>query len=391
MCGQANVLSNEMVAGFLIALPWIALSWYSKTYAQSVPLDLTGTVNSVNRVRSDGIVEKAGILTAAAMLLIGCTQLAFVHGGNSSTTARPALNAKSAGMAFVRICAIGLPVYAALKVGGFLVAFVLLLSLASGMPTIVEKTGLSTVTQERFGQKKLTVSLLAAAIGFGFLGLNTASDQHPFLGYVALSISVFILRPPFFGLGQPGAASVGLGFTSIEIPSVASGDGVVSIISGIFLTFITVIFARELSFTALDLIYLLAIAGALAATLAYLHPTSIRSPGKFGLAFGAGAAALLCSPPLRDGVFIAYVGRSILAAISFVTARFDDRHLRLTAGSQHHHHHHHHIPSGASRVTKLILHYSEPYPLLYSILQQSDSRRIFYFMTYVPMSTDGLC
>ena len=380
---HANMLSNEFVAGILMALPWIALSWYTKNHAQSTPLDSSDAERSEIRVRLDGIVERTGIVTAAAMVLIGCAQMVFLHGSSPSTFAWPKLNVESASMVFLHLCAIGLPTYAAFKVGGFLVAFLLLLALASGMPTIVQKSSLSKATQERLSQKKSTVTLIATAIGLGFFGINTPSDAHPFLGYVALFTSVFILRPPFSGLGQPGAVSAGLGLTSTEMPSVGPGDGVLNIISGIFLTFITLAFSRNFAFTALDFIYLLVVAGLLATTLLYLHPTSIRSPRKFGLATGAAAAALLCAPPARDGVFIAYVGRSILAGLSFVAARFDDRHLRLTA-----HSHHHHARSDTSRMTKLILHYSEPYPLLYSILQESDSRRIFYFMRFVSHAID---
>ncbi|RJE26732.1 zinc transporter [Aspergillus sclerotialis] len=368
--------NNETVAGFLMTLPWIALSWYANTHAQSTPLDSTDSARTEISVRFDGILERTGIVTAGAMVLIGCAQTVFLHGGDPSTFAWPKLNAKSARMIFLQICAIGLPVYAAFKVGGFLVAFILLLALASGMPTIVQKASPIKASQDRLGQKKFTITLIATAIGLGFLGINTPSDRRPFLGYVALFISVFLLRPPFFGLGQPGAISVGLGLTSTEIPSAGPGDGVLNIISGIFLTFITLIFSKDFSFTALDFIYLSIVAGLIAAPLLYLRPTSMRSPRKFGLAIGAAAAALLCAPPSRDGVFIAYVGRSILAGMSFVTARFDDRHLRLTTNS-----HHHHVHSDASRITKLIIHYSEPYPLLYSILQESDSRRIFYFMS----------
>lgn len=384
MWGLANTLSNETVAGFLMALPWIALSWYAKTHAQSTPLESADSAGAEMSMRLGGIVERTGIVTAAAMVLIGCAQTVFLHGGDPSTFAWPKLNAQSASMVFLQLYAIGLPVYAAFKVGGFLVAFVLLLALASGMPTIVQKPSPSKASQARLGEKKLTMTLIATAIGLGFLGINTPSDRRPFLGYVALFISVFILRPPFFGLGQPGAVSVGLGLTSTEMPSVGPGDGVLSVISGIFLTFMTLIFSKDFSFTALDFIYLLIVAGLFTAPLLCLRPTSIRSPRKFGLAIGAAAAALLCAPPSRDGVVIAYVGRSILAGISFVTARVDDRHLRLTANS------HHHVHSDASRMTKLIIHYSEPYPLLYSILQESDSRRIFYFMRYVSHIIDWL-
>lgn len=379
-----------------MALPWIALSWYSKSFTHSISLDPADTVNSPEIVSLGGAARKACPLTAATMLMIGCCQMIQLRQRAGSTTNITFSNptVKDASAAFVRACAVGLPVYAALKVGGFLVAFVLLLAFASGLPTLIENTALSKAAQERFGQKKLTIALLVAVVSLGFLGINTPWDEAPFMGYVALLVSVFIVRPPF--VGQFGSASAGLGFTAPEesasslgqkpsgsgLPPADSNGAILSIISGVLLAFVSFVFSGPFSFAALEVVFPPVISALLAASFVYLHPTSIRSPRKFGLVLGTGAAAVLCSPPPRDGVFIAYVARCMLAGISFAVARFDDRHLRLTAHS-HTHHHHSHSPAGTSKLTKLVLHYSEPYPLLYSILQESDSRRIFYFMRCV--------
>lgn len=380
-----------------MALPWIALSWYSKGFAQFSPPESSDTVEPVETpaVRLDGISQRTCALAGATMFLIGCGQIMHLRLLNEGANiVLPDLTAKSSSAAFTQVCAIGLPVYAALKLGGFLVAFVLLLASASGLPTAVETSGLSNAARERLGQKKLTVSIVMSAMVLGFLGLNTPWDQKPLMGYVALLASVFLVRPPFFD--QLGSASGVRGFTSTEIPSVGSmnqkpsksvsqsvnsGHAMLSVLSGLLLGFATFVLSRHLSFSALEVACILVISSALAASFLSLNPASIRSPRKFGLALGAGAAAMLCAPPPRDGVFIAYVARGILASVSFVTARFDDRHLRLTAHS--HNHHHSHTAASSSKMTKLVLHYSEPYPLLYSILQESDSRRIFYFMRCV--------
>lgn len=391
-----------MTAGFVMALPWIALSWYSKSFAHVTRPDSTSTGDPVGTPGAflDGVAHRASTLSAATMLMIGCGQIIQLrqHNGGTLDITLPEATARSFSTVFVRICAIGMPVYASLKVGGFLVALVLLLASASGLPAVVENNGPGSPVQARFGQKKLTISIAVTVMVLGLLGLNTPWDQHPFLGYVALFISVFTVRPPL--LGQFGSASADLGLTSTEIPSIGSrdkkpsaslsvnsGDAVLSVISGALLAFASFFFPRTHSFGALELIFLLAVPSAFAASSVYLHPTCIRSPRKFGLAVGTGVSAVLCAPPPRDGVFIAYVARGILASVSFLAARFDDRHLRLTAHS--HSHHHSHSATGSSRMTKLVLHYSEPYPLLYSILQESDSRRIFYFMRCVTIVRQG--
>jgi zinc transporter 5/7 len=111
-------------------------------------------------------------------------------------------------------------------------------------------------------------------------------------------------------------------------------------------------------------------------------PSSLRSPKKTGLAICAGTAALLCSPHAQDDLLMVYAARGILATASFFASQRDDMHLHLDAHAHNHthSHSHSHTTSESSRVSKWLLHKSEPYPLLYSILKEKDSRSIFYFM-----------
>ena len=335
-----------------MALPWIALSWYS-AYARSPDGATSAGV-------LPGITARACIVTAATMLMIGGCQIMQLRQNGKAPDTLPEVTLQNAATSFIRACAVGLPIYAALKVGGFLVAFVILLASAAGAPAVVDSGA------ERFGQRKLTITVLGAAIVLGYFGFNTAYQQ-PLLGYVGLLVTAFVVRPSFAGPGEASASGI------------VGTDASLNIITGILVLFPAIFLSESLGLSGFDLISLLAIASILAAPLVYLDLSSIRSPGKFGLAVGTAASALFSAPPPPDGMFIAYIARSILAGLSFLTARFEDRHLRLNAHTDAHTHHAH---TGSSRVTKIVLKYSEPYPLLHSILQASDSRRIFYFMRY---------
>lgn len=386
-----NSCSNEFLTGFLIALPWIALSWFSTQYAQSTTLE--SPVDDVDEITAsaylEGIGSKACALTAGILVLLGCGEAAR-KGHELSIAALPKLSGSIASSAFIRACSIGLPVYAGLGIGGFLVAFALSLAFASGIPTVA-----SNSVQERFGQKKLTVGLLAIVVLFNLFGTGSSLDEQPFMGYVALLVAVFVIRPPF-AADLPGSTSEitpdplsPRKSSEAGLPSNTPSDtALVNLLSGVLLALATVIVSGIPSPGGIDLIYFGLTTGAFAVSFLYLSSSGTRSPQKLGHAVGAGATSLFCSPYFQNDLFTVYVSRCVIAAVSVLAARFDDRHLRLEAHSHNHtHHHHHHGHSHShkepSRVTKMILHFCEPYPLLYSILKERDSRRIFYFMTYV--------
>ena len=385
--------SNEVMAGLLISLPWIALSWFSTGFTRLETSLVDDDVDATIDGSLEGKAGKACALTACAIILLGCGQI-FRQGQQKSSPGAlegvfSKFNATTASTAFTRLCSIGLPIYAGLKIGGFLVAFALSLALAAGLPTA------QTKARDQFAQKKCSLALLATVILVGYFGGNSALDQTPFMGYVVLLVGVFVIRPPFT-VDHPGSTpEIGLGLSVgrdsllLDKLSAASSpeDAIVNVLSGLALALVTVILSGFPSPSLADLLSFGATAASLAVSLLYSSTSALRSPQKFGHAAGMGAAALLCSPELYDDLFVPYIMRSALAAASFLAARLDDRHLRIGAHSHGHHHHHHHSHSHShghpSKVTKMILHACEDYPLLHSILKESDSRRIFYFMTYV--------
>ncbi|KAL4808076.1 cation efflux family-domain-containing protein [Aspergillus unguis] len=377
---------NEIVAGLLVATPWIALSWFYARYAQWTrpELDSTSSIGTLEQIT----VRTIG-LTAATLLMYGGYNLVRANqsSGGGFDMKIPKLDTATVTTALSQSVSLALPIYAALKVGGFLVAFALAIAVGSGVPAYV-RGHISSNGQGRPSLKKVTVALILVVTLVNFLGMNDIWASTPFLGYLALLASVFLVRPPFTTTpGSNSASGTGLGISmpggsdgpaqTASKPDAPSRDPVIAVLSGLALGFLAIICTKNLSLGAADIVYSLAVAGFLTASLTHLDLSDIYSPGKLGVAVATGSAALFCSPPVRDDVYIVYIIRISLVVASFFATRFDDKRSQ----SDGHAHHHHTHSAEASRASKLILHYSEPYPLLHSILKERDSRRIFYFMS----------
>ncbi|KAL4926411.1 metal cation transporter MSC2 [Aspergillus undulatus] len=357
---------DEVAAGLMVALPWIALSWLYEHYAQwTLPEpESSSSVGNLNRLLSRTLG-----LTAATLVLYGGYDMARTNqrGGVDSTIKLPSLDPSTAVTALKQICSIALPIYATLKVGGFLVAFAVAAAVGSGSPTLLR--GPASSEKGRQTLKKLTAALIVTALILSYFGMNAPWDDAPLLGYIALFATVFLIRPPFPAIDSAQA---------LAKPEMSPRDPAIAALSGFVLGILAFITAGSFSFGVSDIVYLLAVAGSLATCFTYLDVSVMNSPRKFGVAVATGSATLFCSPPVRDGVYIVYIIRFLLAAASFFAARFDDK---RSGSDDNGHHHHHHSTAESSKATKTILRYSEPYPLLYSILKERDSRRIFYFMT----------
>ncbi|KAL4735629.1 cation efflux family-domain-containing protein [Aspergillus similis] len=256
-------------------------------------------------------------------------------------------------------------------------------------PEIVRGQTSASNGRGRQSFKRLSAAFIPIVLALSFFGMNAVWDNAPFMGYMALLASVFLIRPPFPAiLGSAHASDSGLGIsmpdhpndslTTLELDN-SSQDPMIAALTGAVLGFLTFIITGDFSFAASDIVQILAAAGSLATCLTYLDISSIYSPRKIGVAVATGSAALFCSPPVRDNVHIVYFIRALLAIASFFAARLDDK--RSVPEEHAHHHHYVHATSKPSRATKIILRYTESYPLLYSILKERDSRRIFYFMS----------
>ncbi|OQD79769.1 hypothetical protein PENANT_c044G08965 [Penicillium antarcticum] len=384
---------HEILNGALIVLPWIVLSWYNRKIAQapgSVPTDTAKAAIPIVSVGQVG--QKTCILTAFTLVLFGCGQLLRINLQKTgplgaSSIKFPAVNAKTAQASLSQIFSVALPIFAALKIGGFLVAFALLLVSASGVPTVINS---NPRAQERYSKKKMSLALLSLVTVSSFLGLNYPWDSSPFFGYVALLASIFILAPPFPYLRQdgpipePGLVALHGKTSDISQSSiVVTTDAPLAVISGFSLALLTLVFTRGIGFGVSDTSYLLVPTGLFAVSLMASLPKGLRSSNKTGLVISTGAAALLCSPHMQDNFIILYAARGILSMASFLASRMDDSHLHSDSHAHNHtshSHSHSHAIVEASRVSKWLLHKSEPYPLLHSILKEKDSRSIFYFM-----------
>ncbi|KAJ5707635.1 hypothetical protein N7488_007436 [Penicillium malachiteum] len=385
---------HEILAGALISLPWVALSWYPRKCAEACQAPSAAAKNSILGIGQAG--QKAGILTAFTLLIFGTVQILRKNqaGGSNSSFKMPVPTAKTAQAAFLQVMSIGLPIYAAMKVGGFLVAFALLLATASGVPNLVKAENRNSVP-EKYSKKPATIALLAVAVVLSFFGLNKPWDSSPVLGYLALLISIFVLSPPLpyhrhqGPIPEPGlvaesisqAKSAAMNQSAVLVTSDAS----LALISGASLFIMGMLLSQGLPFEFSDLAYMIIPAGLLAISLMISFPVSVRTPEKYGLAVCTGVAALLCSPHIQDDFMPMYAARCILAVISFFASRTDDSHLRSDAHSHNHSHHNHshshsQTPESTTRITKWLIHRSEAYPLLHSILKEKDSRSIFYFM-----------
>ena len=333
--------------------------------------------------------------------MVGCGQIVrknYSQGGSINTTIKwPEASVKTAQLALQQVLSVGLPIYAALKVGGFLVAFALLLATASGLPNVIV-TASQSGPSERYIKKVFTIALLVTAVFLSFLGMNQPWGSSPFMGYAALLTSVFVIPPRFPTVRRQGPIpEPGLVAQSVAQQSKTSNagqssviittDAPLALITGACLVGLTLIASRGLPLSTQEVIYLFPVAISFAASLVIWLPSGLRSGDKVGLAVSTATATLLCSPHIKDDFVFIYAARGLLAAASFFAARTDDSQLRLDAHTHTHAHDHHghssHGSTEATRITKWLLHRSEEYPLLHSILKEKDSRSIFYFMWYV--------
>ncbi|KAL4816764.1 cation efflux family-domain-containing protein [Aspergillus spinulosporus] len=379
---------DEVVAGLMVALPWIALSWFYEHYAQWTQPEPDSTA-SIGRI--DRATLRTLELTAATLILYGSWALIRPHwrAGGDFALKMPSLELNTGIIALSQICSTAFPIYATLKVGGFLVAFALALAVGSELPAIVRGQSSASNGRERRSFKKLSAAIIPIVLALSYFGMNAVWDNAPFMGYMALLASVFLIRPSFPAIsGSKHASESGLGIsmsensndsvTTLELGS-SSQDPMIAALTGAILGLLTFIITGSFSFAASDIIHILAAAGPLATCLTYLDISGIYSTRKVGVAVATGSAALFCSPPVQDDVYTVYFIRALLAIASFFTARLDDK--RSVSEEHAHHHHYAHTTSKPSRATKIILRYTESYPLLYSILKERDSRRIFYFMS----------
>ena len=382
------------------------LSAYAKLQ-QSV---LTSTSDLPSRAlpRPSGFVE-ACQLASGTLLLVGILAKVRAHERTldrrkeqgAVRQAHVALDISTLKSIVMRSMSVGLPFYAAMKLGGMRTGLILLVAIAANLTCIDshKKPSVGQWVQQAMSTKfTLAAILLSTILDFAGLTIHTSTADLLF-GYLSLAIAVTCLDPPLptpSGTSSRSSAALTWGASSLTC---STGDVNLTLLSGAVLSFVTiassVVIGKSPSLVPTSVILsTLSIASATAASL-FAQPSTLRNPAKAGLGLGClltASCAFLFSPALWPGT----ICNGGLSALGFAGVIFDTSSSSHDGDHSHDHdhahnvntRHHHPIEGQCSPFTKLILTNCAPGSLVHSIMIEKDSRRICYFTWYVGLVTN---
>lgn len=402
--------SYEISTGILTAIPWSALSWYMRQYttptSHKVWRMLKGAaakqkfINTYSPETSvDTVWWRTLVLASVTLLSIGAVALLRRQRAGQSLPNGSSLqlSVNSARKGFLRILSLVLPIYASMVVGGTIVALALSLTYAAGVPTVFQLQSKDGKVPERLGNKKASLFVLSLFLVLHVLGYDFPIDTQPFRGYIALIISIFILRPPFAtprdsipAVQKPEIDSVPRildGFVALanqqasallSSPLVASFEDIqLSLASGGLLGVLCIVTSpfsmAKTSFGLSDLLITLLVAIVFAFSFTLSSPAGLRSRQKVGFIATALVVIFTSAARHEETSRIAHFSWSILATLCYFAAFFDDPKPGEIIAAK----------TEISSLTKFLLRHGESWPILHSILSKEDSRKIFYFMWLV--------
>lgn len=421
----------EALTALLVPLPYLlASAAYSSNddsttedgfpplsaYARLQQSVLTSTSDLPSRAlpKPSGFVE-ACQLASGTLLLVGILAKVRAHERTldrrkeqgAVRQAHVALDVSTLKSIVTRSMSVGLPFYAAMKLGGMRTGLVLLVAIAANLACIdnIKKPSMSQWAQQAMSTKfTMAAILLSAVLDFAGLTIHT-STADLLLGYLSLVIAVTCLNPPLPTPSGPSSRPVARIGSSAAPRSLtwnassltcSTGDVNLTLLSGGILSFVTiassVVIGKSPSLVPSSVILsTLSIASATAANL-FAQPAALRSPAKAGLGLGClltASCAFLFSPALWPGT----ICNGGLSALGFAGVMFDTSSLPNSGDHSHDHdhdhahnvntRHHHPVEGQCSPFTKLVLSNCEPGSLVHSIMIEKDSRRICYFTWYV--------
>ena len=310
-----------------------------------------------------------------------------------------------------RILSVGLPFFAASKLGGARVAIVMASALAAELTPLGKspnsrKTGdllqLALARRWTLGMLLLQILTDVSRMSGIYLPLQAIS------GYLSLAVSILVLPPPYptsvegsgsvaSGTGANGGLSETLAMlrgrgpksplvsTPDEIDRTVAAGAISTVIS--FLVFVSS--SRETQVLTLPLLVGGSVVAIVFATsLLFTDSKKLKSPYNAGL--GLGLTLCLVVQELIEPLPIPLViSQLALACLSWCATYLDTPSAQSHGHhSQHHHEHEHdhdhhhsaHSHGSHSALTGILLSATEGFPLLHGILIEKDSRRILYFM-----------
>lgn len=440
----------EALTSLLIPLPYVfaSASYSSMTgwtaedfppfavYERLSGVSLIGSTETgyAGRTRSSGFLETC-ILTSSTLLLVGV--LSKMQSAARVLDRRKASTVSSMNLASLattsslksmatRICSISLPFYAAMQLGGTRVGLIMLMAITADLACAKKSSQPAfQALKDVWSSKVATSSVIVLCFIMDEAGFTIDSPlSSVVLGYLALATSVLFLQPPFPSVpgsvsksssptsksrSWPRFPSEGIKTSAASPLTTSVGDSNATLASGVILAVFT-IFSSMLvssppSISTSTITLTTFTVAAMAASILFSSPTSLRSESKAGLALGClttASCSFLFSPSLWPGT----VCNGGLSALSLLGVLYDtygdvsqhththEHHDQARNVHTHHSHHsHQHSEPGHSAFTKFVIARCEPDSLVYSILSEKDSRRIAYFTVSVSptLAVDSAC
>lgn len=336
------------------------------------------------------------------------------------------VNVRGAGRMIRTAMRIALPFYAAANLGGQRIALVMLVALAGDLV----KTGGGRTDLTRIeGWKRLLSSRrwTLAALCFQFLldaaGVTNKAGAAMWTGYLAVGISILALPPPSIPSSVEGSlqaltkprSSISTSALFSKRWDTSATDGQISsfdimasplistaedahstLLTGAILGLVSILGfllspqgLKQMSIQHSGWVMFVSFAAAVSLLIA--KPTSLNSKRKLGLFLGYLFVVIFLKTS-HDRAWTSFAFEGFFIGVSWLAGSLDTRTLFSSSNSEHHshhdhqHQHNHHHPSATlhaskpSVLTAFLLRTFQHWPLLYSILAEKDSRRIFYFM-----------
>ena len=440
----AWISKDEALAAILIPLPFAVVALANGfgilprvTLAKTTFEDLHGPIlgkNGHTMVRSDEHLkpfELAFGITALTFLFVG---LGGLYRQSSKSLPAPEkkeeltdkMERQQTGLIARKIAArvfgLGLPLYAS-SLLGFRVILVMLSAMAADFGTQSRSFDFTTSKAwiQMASRGKFTLAAMLTQIVFDLAGFtNRLPLTSILIGYLTLGLSIFFLPPPYSSTNLQGSVATMNGPSSVDQANNAFSydvdssksmkaslssspwetspltatrkDVYITTWSGaILLTFTFLIFLSRSGAGAgasmtTDLLWMVSSAIAFTLSLVVVRTHSLKSGKGFGFLLGSFATYLILS--LTNSEWIACALEGVLIMFTLVATRLDTHYASSHSHSNHQHHYHAKPHVGehgqVSQFTEAVLQQVRGWPLLYNIISEKDSRRIFYFMWYAP-------
>lgn len=445
--------TTELATSLLVLLPYVILQATNNVHSASQSLEniLEGmkgrNMTSLPRHATHGLLS-ACALTSGTLMIVGVTSKAHLvmwrqdasksgaagHKRTASFTSMQvgSISVQRGRQVLSRLLGVGLPFYATTHLGSERVGLVMLAALVGDIAaTDNEPRDLLTRSSAKrlLSLRRWTLVAMLLQLSCDILGLtNTSTLSEKLLGYLALSISIFVSPPPYptmtakkAYISSPDEPPPSSGSTVLatlkEAPATTQAitaseskvsplvytpeDVDLTLITGAvlgLLTFLTSFFMIPTTsdFSEFSLIGIVSAIGAAALALTIARPQSLRESRGIGLAL---ASLLSSSFSMLFGPasWMSFTYQAFLITLSFAAVSYDTHKAvsvasHNTHGHSHGHVHHHEEKKHSdhhvhpSRISRYLLDRSQGWPLLHSILVEKDSRRIFFFMMWVPFA-----